>query len=634
MCLFGIVSRAAAQNPSPAATAPSVTAEDQAFLEETRTRLDKGDATGLADRLKEFIATHPGNPQLDSAVFFLGRARRVLGDSRGAIDAFAGLLRDYPASRARGPALYELGQLYWGQRDSAKALQAFEKASVLLTDPGDRGECLSRAAAILAKGGESWRAVDALMGGWDDATVASARPDLKTQIEAILQDAGEGDLERVAQSFPARFPGNAALNLLAERFKEASDIFDETAVLRRFIKAFPQDPVAPSARTRLSALEKKPIPPGVLALGIVAPISGSSSAYGKAITRGVRLALARGRSSGLPAFALVGVDTGEPAVNSAEEVADLVTRGKVVAVVGPLFSREVGWVGSIAKKYQVPFITASATGGNLAAGGGFLFRDTVTNEHAAKAVAEYATRRLGLKRFVVLHPNDAYGTVSAQAFEVAARTAEATILASNSFDRDESDFSELIRRIKSMDAKWGGAYLPKRDPVDTSPPRYKPGFDAIFIPATAQTAGLFASQLAFFDLGDLVLIGTGGWNDPDLLKIGGRYLENAIFVDGFFQGSQDRTVREFVKAYRDAYGEAPSIFAAQAYDAAGMILRAIDSGARTGASVRESLAQVKAFPGAAGRTTILPDGSADRSLFFVKIRGGQFVPLNEKDGAR
>jgi ABC-type branched-subunit amino acid transport system substrate-binding protein len=104
-------------------------------------------------------------------------------------------------------------------------------------------------------------------------------------------------------------------------------------------------------------------------------------------------------------------------------------------------------------------------------------------------------------------------------------------------------------------------------------------------------------------------------------------LEGSVFVDGFFADSQDPSVREFVDRYRKRYQSTPTLFAAQAYEAARAVLDAIKQGAATGRAVREHLSKHKDLPTLMGPGGFASNGVLERRLVVVQIKHGKLSQL-------
>jgi ABC-type branched-subunit amino acid transport system substrate-binding protein len=276
----------------------------------------------------------------------------------------------------------------------------------------------------------------------------------------------------------------------------------------------------------------------------------------------------------------------------------------------------------------VPLIAPAATAAAAAAPAGrYVLRYGLTNVQQARAVAQYAVEKLNAKRFVVLYPNNAYGRELSRLFIEDVRQRDGELIALETYEPHATDFGPQLRRIKTADlAKYGllGPPPAKRGQVQT----YTPGFDAVFIPGDYDEAALIASQLAFYDIQNVALLGANGWGSEELVTLGGRYVDGGVFVDGFFAGSADPAVRAFTQAYRSRYQAEPTLLAAQGYDAARLVLAALRAGADSGEKVHAYLAALKEFRGATGYASMSPEGELVRTLFFIQVKNGRFVEIH------
>ena len=160
-------------------------------------------------------------------------------------------------------------------------------------------------------------------------------------------------------------------------------------------------------------------------------------------------------------------------------------------------------------------------------------------------------------------------------------------------------------------------------------PFLKVNYDAIFIPGFPDDVGLIAPQLAFYNIDSVQLLGGNSWNSDDVIELGGKYVKGAIFVDGFFSGSYFSRVRKFNELYEDFFGKEPDVLSAQAFDAANMVFdivskdRVVDR-----QTVKKELLEIKNYRGVSGKTTILPNGDSEKSLFFISIKNNKRIQVN------
>jgi ABC-type branched-subunit amino acid transport system substrate-binding protein len=125
------------------------------------------------------------------------------------------------------------------------------------------------------------------------------------------------------------------------------------------------------------------------------------------------------------------------------------------------------------------------------------------------------------------------------------------------------------------------------------------------------------------------LLGGNGWNFNELVERGGKFVNCAVFVDGFFAGSDRKETRAFVADYKKTVGKEPGLIEAVGYDTA-RILRSIIEVEKPQSrnALREALLRVKDFPGATGRTTINTRREAEKPLFLLTIDRGQIRELD------
>jgi ABC-type branched-subunit amino acid transport system substrate-binding protein len=131
------------------------------------------------------------------------------------------------------------------------------------------------------------------------------------------------------------------------------------------------------------------------------------------------------------------------------------------------------------------------------------------------------------------------------------------------------------------------------------------------------------------------LLGANGWNDPALMERAGRYVECAVFVDGFFAASERPETRKFVEAFQQKFGHPPTILEASAHDAARLVRAGLERGARTRDALQRELLAVKGLPGATGELSFDERREIQKPLFFLTVENHQVreLTLAELSGA-
>lgn len=137
---------------------------------------------------------------------------------------------------------------------------------------------------------------------------------------------------------------------------------------------------------------------------------------------------------------------------------------------------------------------------------------------------------------------------------------------------------------------------------------------------------LLSPQLTFHDV-KVPLLGPSSWNMTPAPTTNEPALEGAVFVDGFFGESSDPAVQEFVDRYRQRFQSSPTAFAAQAFDAATIILDALRKGVLSGQAMREYLQTHSDLPTLGGPAHFDGSGSLVRRVFVIGIKGGHLVQI-------
>ncbi|MBK7845680.1 MAG: ABC transporter substrate-binding protein [Bdellovibrionales bacterium] len=123
----------------------------------------------------------------------------------------------------------------------------------------------------------------------------------------------------------------------------------------------------------------------------------------------------------------------------------LVTEDHVIALIGSLLSKTAVAVASKSDELGVPSIALSSKSG-ITEIGPTVF-ETLTGEMQVRQLVNVAMNDLGITRFAIMYPNDAYGVEYANLFwdEVLARGG--TISGAQTYEPNQTDFSAPIQRL-------------------------------------------------------------------------------------------------------------------------------------------------------------------------------------------
>ncbi len=571
--------------------------------------------------LDSFLYQYPTSRYRDRALYRLGEIRFATRDYPKALNYFKEVIQEFPASSYIVSAKYKLGQCYFELKDYDLAIASLADRSKI-KDPGQLrsvAEMLSVAYSakknyLLAVKEYAYLAENAQT----DQQKAGYRDRVREFIEKNLT---EGDLTSLAAG--SSYPADLAQLRLAGMLIEQRNYRDAIKIAKGFLDKYPTHPEKTRAEMLLNEAMTKLTAPRYL-LGALLPQTGQLAFFGDRVLKGIQLAVHEYNLK-YPdnRVDLLVKDTEGSPEKAVAALNELASKG-VIAVIGPLLTKEAEAVAPVLATVKIPAITPAASGEDIGKLSPWLFRNALTNSSQAAAAAQYAIAQ-NLKKFVIFYPDDAYGKDLVRLFTKDLGR-KADILASVAYPPEAKDFGPYVRRVMEIDLRSRKIPIPDDDAERKKLfENYSPGFDALYLPGYAERVGLLIPQLAFYNISGITMIGSNNWNAQDLIDRAQRYVEGAVFTDGFFPETTDPSAKAVYDAYRSAYNEEPDILSAQAFDAAAMVLTLLSEHMDTPPAIRGGLFSFKDFPGISGATTFPASGEAQKRLFMIKIQDGKFV---------
>ncbi len=607
----------------------AASSQEAAALSEAQALHTAGRFAEASAALERFVRTYPHSAFRGEAQTLLGNIRLQENAYRDAVSILTEVVDQEPDSEFVDRARVDLATAHLALGNTKSAVKLLDAVVASKAAPGLRRQAYDQLIALAVRDGDVARGVGLLMDerGLSDAVVDPNAIDTRLR-EIVAKAQDPVVLEGVVDKFPSRFPGDLALLRAAQLYGGRGETFHQERLLQRFLAAFPAHEQVADARLQLDANRAR-LRSTRYVIGFPLPYHGDLQPYATSLFRGAQLAVEQGRA-GLPdqSVELVAKDYGGDLSRLGPIVDDLVKEYRCLAVIGPVLSREMAVAASRAQQWRIPMVSPTATGS--VGPNRYLFRTALTGSVEGAAVAQYALQQLGVRRFMVLAPQDRYSAEVVAAFTDEVARQGGRVMVSATYAPNTVDFGREIKQLKESDLKQEGTMVtdsPESDarPGATPQPLYVPGFDAVFLPGDGETVGLLAAQLAYHDI-NVPLLGTSEWNGRDLIRTGGKYVEGGIFVDAFFSSSPDPVVQQFVKQYRARYHEDPDAFAAQAYDATSLLIQAIKAGGTTGERLRDELAKITGYQGVSGMTGFGPEGEPQRRLTWIQVKNGRFTP--------
>lgn len=373
-------------------------------------------------------------------------------------------------------------------------------------------------------------------------------------------------------------------------------------------------------------------------VGCLLPLSGPFAIYGQEVLKGVELGLGLHREQpGRAGLELFIRDTGGQEKGALSGLEDLAVEEKVIAVIGPVSSRAAGAVAGRAQEKGVPIIALTQRAG-ITQEGVMIFRNFLTPAQEIDGLVETAMGRMGLKRFGILYPDNAYGRYCMNLFWDKLNELGGTVTAVESYGVEDTDFADQIKKMV-------GLYYPRpaslkkrleqekpledeESLIDSEEPEPIIDFDAVFIPDSFERVIMIAPQLAFHDVLGVRLLGTSAWQSPRLIEMAGDHLQGALFCAGFAGDSRDQGVRSFIEEYKENFHSEPGILAANGYDTMRLLKMLLsEERIRTRRDLAQALLESRGFQGVTGEISFDSTGEAEKKPVLLTVSGEKFVPF-------
>jgi branched-chain amino acid transport system substrate-binding protein len=624
----------------------------------------------------------------------LGEQQLAAGKRNDAIITFEHLAQAYPANAIACRALGRVGRIYLDQGQPSKSLRYYQyllstypqwedadNAQVdwlrALWATGDKKAVFHQAPAIhqrmfktdakltlclfiancYAERHDVEAALDWLAAGFPSARTANERNNLNRSAKEILEKADSKTLHRLLSQNPSDYlrvflefrlaqlelangqtteARNRLLRLQSEAKNHplAGDIRAALpgTLVARAGAAIPQpseakpsgrvEPITPQPVPRPAVQVDTSIPFNPNRIGCLVPINGQYAAYGRQVINGLSMAAEEynQRHPDQP-ITIVTKDTQDDAETTRQSFQELTRNQGVLGIVGPLSSQCLLAVAEPANQLGVPLLTLTQPDESTA-DNPYVFHVFLDIRQMVKSLVQYCRTRLNYKNFAVLHPDDRYGQRLAKAFADEVQAAGGSLQASVSYSPSATEFQEPIQKLLKAAAQ-------KASPTD-SVSKGLP-IDALFLPDQARTVSLLAPQLPHNNVVGVQLLGTNLWANPELVRMGGIYVEQAIFPTAYLPGSSDPKAQRFEERFKQMYQTTPSYLEAQAYDAMRMLLQAME---QTRApldrlAVVDALRQIKNFDGITGNVSFAATGQPERRYTIFQVQGGQIVPITK-----
>ena len=295
-------------------------------------------------------------------------------------------------------------------------------------------------------------------------------------------------------------------------------------------------------------------------LGGTTPLTGAAAIYGNAVKNGAQIAVDEiNAEGGAIQFELKFEDDENDPEKSVSAYNALKDWGMQLSL-GATTTKPCEAVSTEHFADRIFGLTPSASSPAITEGKDNFFQMCFADPNQGIASADYiSSQQLGTKIAVIYKNDDVYSSGIYEKFKAEANAKGLDIVSATTFtDATSNDFS-----VQLTEAKNAGA-------------------DLLFLPIYYQPASLILKQAK--DMGYApVIFGVDGMDG--ILTIEGfdtSLAEGLMLLTPFAADAQDEKTQAFVSAYKEAYGDTPNQFAADAYDVVYAIYQAAVAGGING----------------------------------------------------
>ena len=347
-------------------------------------------------------------------------------------------------------------------------------------------------------------------------------------------------------------------------------------------------------------------------IGLLNEMTGGNATFGTSSANGAKMAFkeinAKGGVLGKQILAVIADNKSEPS-ESANAMTKLATQDNVVAVTGVFASSNAIAASSVAEATKTPFLAVGATNPKVTVDEkskkvkNYTFRVCFIDPFQGTVGANFVLNTLKLKKAAIMVDNSSdYSKGLAAFFKEAFTKGGGSIVSEEAYLQKDQDFKAVLTKLKSLNA------------------------DVVYVPGYYEEVGKIVKQAREMGI-TAPIIGGDGWDSPKLVELGGApALNNTFFTNHYSVDDNSPASKAFVEAYKKEYGQNPDALAVLGYDAAKLLIDAIQrANSLDKAKIQAALASTKAYPAITGATTLNATHDAVKSAVIIEMKDGKQI---------
>lgn len=352
-------------------------------------------------------------------------------------------------------------------------------------------------------------------------------------------------------------------------------------------------------------------------IGALLAVSGPAAFLGTPEARTLQMLVddvnARGGVGGRKLQLLL-KDTGASPEKAVSFAKQLIDEQKVFAIIGPSTSGETMAIKRLAEESGVLLLSCAAAEVIVQPVARWVFKTPQKDSHAVVKIFQQM-KKMGISRIGVLTSNTGFGKAGKEQLEKLAPEHGIQIALSEVYDKAATDLTAEATKLKSagVQALVNWSIEPAQSIVIKN----------------VRQLGLRIPIFQSHGFGNVQYAKAAGAAAEGVLFPSGRLVVADVLPDGH---PQKKVLQVYKAAYESKFGEEVSGFGGYAYDAFGLLVRAIEAGGTDREKVRAALEGTKGFLGTSGVFTLSPadhNGLDLDSFEMLTVKNGRFVVLGK-----
>ncbi|HET8723076.1 MAG TPA: ABC transporter substrate-binding protein [Anaeromyxobacteraceae bacterium] len=355
--------------------------------------------------------------------------------------------------------------------------------------------------------------------------------------------------------------------------------------------------------------------PEPIKIGALLAVTGPASFLGAPEARTLEMLVqernAKGGIGGRP-IQLVLKDTGGSPEKAVSFARQLIEEEKVIAILGPSTSGESLQVKAIAEEGKTPLLSMAAAEGIVNPVLPHVFKVAPRDSYAVEVIFQ-RMKKMGITRIGFLSSNTGFGKGGKEQVEKLAPQFGITLAVNEVYDKAATDLTAEVTKLKAANVQailnWS------IEPAQS------------IVVKNARQIGLTVPIFQSHGFANLQYVKAAGPAAEGVIFPASRIVVASDLPAG---NPQKPVVEAYRKAYETRYGEDVSTFGGHAWDAFGILVKAIEQVGPDRARVRSAIEEMKGYVGTAGVFDFSPrdhNGLDVGAFELCTVRNGRFAPL-------